>query len=279
MLLSRLPLYALFVAGPALAAEGVMLGAGAEGDGDGGLSLAAIGGVGFTAKTWLSAGIGRSSVDLATGRELETVHADIELDHHFDPLGIRLGLSYWGDSDVLESNDWRTSLYWRNDNASLAFDYEFRDFDFRIPSVDFVTIREVMFDADGFGASARFKTSENTSVRLRGIKYDYSVPFRPIENTDALRLINATRLSLINSLVDHRAGLTLSIDRGLRNWEIDLSTSEGVLDRSRTRSITLRFLTPMSDSGDIELGIGYDDSELYGDVTFFSLYLYFYGGS
>ena len=30
---------------------------------------------------------------------------------------------------------------------------------------------------------------------------------------------------------------------------------------------------------DIEFGLGYDDSELYGDVVFFSLYAYFYGAN
>jgi hypothetical protein len=34
---------------------------------------------------------------------------------------------------------------------------------------------------------------------------------------------------------------------------------------------------PMTDRTDIELGVGYDDSELYGDVTFLSVYLFFYG--
>lgn len=254
-----------------------MVGAGAESDSDGGLSFAVIGSVGFTDETWLSAGYAQSDVDLVSGRELETKYADIELDHYFGPLGVRIGAAYWGDPDVLESNDWRGSFYYRNDEATVSFEYEYRDFDFIIPSNDFITSRRVMFDADGFGLSMRFKTSENTSVRLRGMKYDYSVPFRPVDNVDAARLISVTRLSLINTLVDHRAGVSLSIDQGLRNWDIDLSTWENVLDRSRTRSLTLRYLMPMTERTDIELGIGYDDSELYGDVTFFSLYLFFYG--
>jgi hypothetical protein len=41
--------------------------------------------------------------------------------------------------------------------------------------------------------------------------------------------------------------------------------------------VTLRLLTPLSEKTDIEFGLGYDDSDLYGDVTFFSVYLYFYG--
>ncbi len=277
MSLSRFLLLFVLVGNPAFAAEGFMLGGGAESDSDGGLSGALIGSVGFTEKTWLSAGYAQSSVDLISGRELETRYADIELDHHFDPIGIRIGAAYWGDSDVLESNDLRFDGYYRNENATVSFEYEYRDFDFIIPDTDFLTSRRVMFDADGFGMSLRFKTSENTSIRLRGMKYDYSVPFRPVENVDAARLISVTRLSLINTLVDHRAGISLSIDQGLKNWDIDLATWENILDQSRTRSLTVRYLFPMTDQTDLELGVGYDDSELYGDVTFFSLYLFFYG--
>jgi hypothetical protein len=274
---SRFVASLLFFCATAVAADGFMIGAGAESDSDGGLSVAVIGGVGFTEDTWLSAGYAQSDVDLISGRELETKYADVELDHYFAPLGVRIGAAYWGDSDVLESNDWRGSVYYRNEKATVSFEYEYRDFDFIIPSTDFTSSRRVMFDADGFGLSMRFKTSENTSVRLRGMKYDYSVPFRPVDNVDAARLISVTRLSLVNTLVDHRAGISLSIDHGLKNWDLDLSTWENVLDRSRTRSLTLRYLMPMTDRTDIELGIGYDDSELYGDVTFFSLYLFFYG--
>jgi hypothetical protein len=254
-----------------------MIGGGAEHDSEGGLSAALIGGVGFTRDTWLSAGVAKSKIDLVSGRELETLYADIELDHYFDPVGIRIGAAYWGDSDVLESNDWRASMYYRSDSVTVSFEYEYRDFDFIIPSTDFLVTRLVMFDADGLGLAMRFKTSETTSIRLRGMKYDYSVPFRPVDNVDAARLVSVTRLSLINSLVDHRASLSLSIDQGLKNWDIDVSTWEGAIDRSRTNSLTVRYLMPMTDRTDIELGVGYDDSELYGDVTFLSVYLFFYG--
>ena len=277
MRLSRSFFLLLFASVSASAADGYMIGGGAESDSEGGLSATLLGGVGLSERTWLSAGIAKSSVDLVSGRKLETLYADVELDHFFDPIGIRVGAAYWGDSDVLESNDWRASMYYRNDTATLSLEYEFRDFDFVIPSPDFLVSRRIMFDADGFGASARINTSENTSLRLRGIKYDYSIPFRPVENVDAASLISVTRLSLVNTLVDHRASVSLSIDQGLKNWDIELSTWENIVDKSRTRSLTVSYLMPMTDKTDIELGIGYDDSELYGDVTFFSLYLFFYG--
>ncbi len=261
----------------AFAIEGFMIGAGGEGDSDDGLSLAVVGGIGLTEDTWLSGALAQSEVDLVNGRELETEYADIELDHYFDPIGVRIGAAYWGDSDVLTSNDWRASGYFRNERVTLSLDYEYRDFEFIIPSTDFATSRRVLFDADGFGLSARIQTSESTSLRLRGIKYDYSIPFRPVENVDAARLLSVSRLSLINSLVDHRASLTLGIESGKTAWDIDLSTWEGAISRSRTKSLTVRYLVPLSQRTDIELGVGYDDSELYGDVTFFSLYLFFYG--
>ena len=53
--------------------------------------------------TWLSAGLAKSTVDLGRGLDLESVFADIELDHYFDPVGVRIGASYWGDSDILDS--------------------------------------------------------------------------------------------------------------------------------------------------------------------------------
>jgi hypothetical protein len=268
----------LLACSPALAAEGFMFGGGAEGDSENGHGVAIVGSIGLAEETWLSMGAAQSSVELESGRELEASYADVSIDHFFDPIGINFGFAYWGDADVLASNDWRTSGYYRNEIVSVSLDYEYRDFDLTIPSTDFFPGRRITFDADGFGLSIRLKTSDNTSIRVRGTKYDYRAPLRPVDNVNAARLLSVTRLSLINSLVDHRAGIALSIDQGPRNWILDISTWESIFTGSRTKSYTVRYLMPMSDSADIELGLGYDDSELYGDVTFFSLYLFFYRG-
>ena len=37
-------------------------------------------------------------------------------------------------------------------------------------------------------------------------------------------------------------------------------------------------MTPIGNRSDIEFGLGYDDSENFGEATIFSVYLYFYGG-
>jgi hypothetical protein len=159
----------------------------------------------------------------------------------------------------------------------VAGEYEYRDFDFIIPETEFFPGREFAFDADGIGARVRYKFTDAFSMSVSGIKYDYSVDFRPDENRDAVSLITVSRLSLINNLIDNRASLDFALNAGLQRWELDFSTWKSVLDQSRTKSVTVSYLRPLSNKTDIEFGLGYDDSDLYGDVTFVSIYLYFYG--
>jgi hypothetical protein len=257
--------------------QGYMLGGGVESASNDGWRAAVLASVGLAEDTWVSAAASTSRVEVPLRGDSDIVYADIELDHYFEPLGFTIGAGYWGDPDLLDSNDLRASLYFRNDRLTLAGEFETRDFDFTIPPTDFFAGREFSFDADGIGARVRFKTVKSFSIGVSAMRYDYSVDFVPNENRDAIRLINVTRLGLINNLIDSRASIDLGLDVGPRRWELDFSTWDGALDQSRTRSVTLRLLTPLSEKTDIEFGLGYDDSDLYGDVTFFSVYLYFYG--
>lgn len=259
------------------AGDGFMVGGGVEVDGEQGNSAALVGGAGLGEDTWLSAELARSKVVLASGVDLETLYGDLELDHFFSPVGVRLGAATWGDSEVLNSRDLRASLYWRGDHAMLSANFETRDFELTIPATDLFPGRQVRFDADGFGLTFRFDVGDTVDLRLAGTRYDYSVPFRPIENRDILRLISASRLSLLNSLDDYRASVTLGIEDDMRRWEIDAASSKSAVSRARTGSYTLRCLLPASDRTDVELALGYDRAESYGDVTYFSFYLYFYG--
>lgn len=200
------------------------------------------------------------------------------MDHFFDPAGVRLGLAYWGDDNVLDSTDARASLYFSGRRGSLSFDYEFRDFELQLPEFDFLRRRRVNFDANGFGLGARLDLSERVDIRFRGMGYDYSVNLRLDPNREIVNLISVTRLSLINTLVDYRASIGLGIDFDLRRLEFEAAQWEGAVAGSRTNSYSVRFITPIADRNDIEFGLGYDDSENYGEVTVFSVFLYFYGG-
>ncbi len=269
----------LLLAGNVLAADGFIIGAGVEGDSADGLAGTVVADVALSEKTWLSGSVGGNSVELSRNRSIDTWYGDLGIDHWFEPVGVRLGVAYWGDSDVLESKDLRGSLYWRNDGTMIAGDYEFRDFTLEIPSTDFFPGRTVFFDASGVGLSTRFDLTDSVNFSLSGMAYDYSVDLRLDNNRGILELLSFSRLSLINSLVDHRVFAGLGVDVGEQRWQFEVGTWKGAVDQGTTRSATVRFLTPIGDSSDIELGLGFDDSDLYGSVTFFSVFLFFYGGT
>ncbi len=263
---------------PAIAGEGFIIGGGIESDTADGLAGAAIGEFGLTEKTWLSAAVARSTVDRPGSTGIDSWYGDVGIDHWFEPLGVRAGLSYWGDQDTLDSNDFRGSLYWRNERFSIAADYKYRDFEIDLPPNDFVGARTLGFDADGIGLTARIKITDDIDFGLSGMDYDYSVNLRLGDNRPLLEYLVFSRLSLINSLVDYRAYATLGVDVGKRRWELDVGQWEGEVDGGKTTSATIRFLNPLGESTDAEFSLGFDDSDLYGSVTFFSVFLYFYGG-
>ena len=272
------PVVLLVLSGNCWAAGEYVIAGGLEGDSTDGLAAALFGDLAVGEETWLSAGLARSSVDLPIRDELETWYSDVGLDHFFDPAGVRLGLAYWGDNSVLDSRDARASLYFRGGSASLSLDYEFRDLELELPEFDFIRRRQVNFDANGYGLGARLDLTENVDFRFKGMSYDYSVNLRLDPNRDIVNLISVTRLSLLNTLVDYRASASLGVDLGLKRVEFEFAQWEGAVEGSRTNSYSVRFLTPIGKRNDIEFGLGYDDSQNYGDVTVFSVYLYFYGG-
>lgn len=267
----------LLFAGNAPAADGWIVGVGGEGDSADGLAGTVFADVAVAETTWLTGSIARNSVDRSPLPSVDTWYGNLGVDHWFDPVGVRLGAAYWGDSDILDSRDWRGSAYWRAERVTLAGDYEYRDFTFRLPATDVLPGRVVRFDASGIGLSARFDLTDSASLSLAGMKYDYSINLRLDDNRRILDLLSFSRLSLINSLVDHNAFVALALDVGDRRWQLEAGTWRGAVDGSTTRSATLRFLTPVGTRSDLELGLGVDESDVYGSVTFFSVFLYFYG--
>ena len=269
----------LLLASNALAAEGYIVGAGLEGDTADGLGAAVIGDFAVGENTWLTGAVARSAVDVPDRPSVESWYGDLEIDHLFDPVGVSLGVSYWGNSDTHDSRDLRGSVYWRGERFMLSGDYEYRDFRFEIPATNFFPGREIRFDASGVGLTARVDLTEKVNLGIRGMDYDYDVNLQLDRNRGLLALLAFSRLSLINSLVDYRASASLGLDTGKRYWQFEAATSKGEVDNSTTRSATLRLTTPIGDRGDIEFGLGVDESDLYGSVTFLSVFLFFYGGT
>ena len=222
--------------------------------------------------------MGKSSVELPRGIDLETSYGDIGLDYWFDPVGIRMEVAYWGDNDFLDSIDLRGGLYWRNDKVTVSGNLEYRDFEFDISENDVVPGRNVRFHAKGAGLSARFQLNDALSLNVMGIDYRYNVNLNRGGNRDIRDFISASRLSLINSLISYRAGAGLGLDIGEQRWDLDYRTWKAEVDGSITHSATLNLTTPIGQRGDVQFGLGVDHSDTYGSITFFTVQLFFYGG-
>ncbi len=264
-------------AAPAWGIEGYVISAGVEADNEDATAISLATDIGIAKETWLSAAIASSRIDLPRGISVDTLYADIGIDHWFQPVGVRAGVAYWGDSDVLNSIDYRGSLYWRNDRASIAGNYEFRDFTLELFRGDAVPGRSREFHANGAGLSARIELGSSFDLSLSGMNYDYNVDLGLAVNRPIVDFLSVSRLSMLNSLIDYRARAELGVDVGQRRWSLDYSIWKGEVDGRETQSVTLRFLTPMGHRSDIEFGLGVDHSDDFGSVTLLSVFLYFYG--
>ena len=263
----------------ALADKGdFVLGGGIEIDSADNRAFAALGDFATGHNTWMTMSVARNMVDLGRGLETRTWYADIGIDHYFEPAGFRVGAAYWGDNEILDSVDFRASLYARGEKGSISFDLDYRDFEFDLPPIDILPRTEIPFHATGIGLSGRLNVSNRVNIQARGVRYEYSVDFDNPETVRIARQLPISRLSLLSSLIDWDVRAGIGVDFGLRRWQFDVARWQGALENGRTTSLSMRFLTPMSDRTDIELGLGYDDSDSYGDVVIASVFIYFYGG-
>lgn len=259
-------------------AEGYILGIGAARDTEDATAMTAFGDFGVGENTWLSAMVGTTQTEAQIGG-FETSSYDIAIDHYFDPVGIRLSAAYWGDSHLLDSDDLRVSFYYRDEIASISADYERRDFDFVFGSVLLGDRRKVEFQADGWGMTSRFRIGDRFSFSLSGMHFDYSRRIRIDPDINVLRFLSASRLSLMNSLLDYRTNAGVEMAFGLRSVDLSVGTWKTAVDQSKVDSYSIGFLTPVSDRSDLEIRVSFDDSENFGKTTALTVYLYYFGGS
>ncbi len=259
-------------------AAGYVLGLGAAADTEDGRAITAFGDFGVGENTWLSGTFGSTETNGIAGG-FSTTFADVGIDHYFNPVGIRLSGAQWGDSDILDSDDVRASLYYRDDIASFSADYERRNFDFIFGSLLLDERRKAEFHADGWGLTSRIQVSDRITVRLSGMHYGYSRDIRIQPEIDVLRFLSASRLSLMNSLIDYRINAGMEFRFGLRSIDVSAGSWKTAVDQSKVDSYTIGFLTPVSDRTDIEFRFSFDDSENFGNTTALTVYLYYFGGS
>lgn len=255
---------------------GYVLGLGGEVDSEDGRAFSLFADYGISEDTWLSAMVAKTDT---SGRPdgLDTIYADLAFEHTFRLIGGRLGAAYWGDNDILDSNDLRGSVFVRARKSSLTFHYERRDFDFVFAQSP-ETVRTVEFSADGIGASGWLKPTENTTLFLSGMSYDYSRDIRLQPRIDTLRFLSSSRLSLMNSLIDHRISGGFEYRFGQKSVDVTAGSWQTAVDGGKVNSISIGFVSPIGSAADLELRLALDDSENFGNLVAFAITLLYFGG-
>lgn len=266
----------------AVADGGYLLGLSLQADDADGLGGTLFGDVDLTTKTSLSGALGLSTVDLTGGDRTggdgsDSVYADIGIDHRFGLFGVGLGASYWGDSDLLDSRDLRGQVYVTGELGSIGVEFDQRDFEIQLPPFDFLERTAFPFDATGVGINARLSPSDKVDLYVSHRQYDYSVDFSPLESDRIRPILVVSRLSVLSSLADSRTSAGIGIGIGEKRLGLDFSTWDGAVTGSRNDSYSLSFLMPIGMRVDLEIEVGTDRSELFGDVNVASLRLFYYG--
>ena len=256
-------------------ADGVVIGMGAEGDTVDGRAYSFFADVSLTDSTWISGAVALNETTNDVF-ELQTKFADISVDHFFDPFGIRLGGSYWGDEGFLESKDVHASFYLRGEKGSLSADFERRNFALTIRLDSLPEARSIDFSAKGYGLTGRLKTGNRTSVYLGGMTYDYSRRIGLQPETDRLRFLAVSRISLMNSLIDYRVSGGIEIEFGERRLDFRYAHWKTAVFRGQVDSFGVGWLMPVGNAADIEFRLALDDSDEFGQATVFSVFLYLY---
>ena len=270
-----LPLALILLSANAFA-EGFILGLGMEGDSEDGRAFSAFGDFGLGENTWLST-YGTLAQTEGIIRDNDTVLAGASMDHFFGPVGVRIGGSYWGNADILDSRDFEASIYVRGEPGSLSLDYERRNFEFDLQS-DQLLGRTVKFHAIGWGLTTRLSLGDSVSLFAGGMGYDYSRNLRLQPDIDVFAFISRSRLSMINNLIDHHFNAGIEFRFGLRSLDVTAGEWQTAIDGGHIYSYSVGFLTPLGDRFDGEFRLSLDDSEFYGRTTAFSFYLYYFGG-
>ena len=256
------------------------IGLGVQGDVEGSSSFVASFDIAATQSTWLraSGSLGQSP---NTRGDIRASTVSAGIDQAIGPVGVTLDLQRWGDPDLVESDDLKASIYFRNDDFSIALLGERRDIDLTFSvtgQLGQTFSRTTNFDADGWGVRLSAKPAQDWRIYASGRKYDYSVNLSSLPRIELVDFLFSSTLTLANSLVDFETSVGVERSFGQRALSLNFGRDRSAVDQTFLNSLDLGFLFPAGDRVDIELSLGVSDTDDFGSEAFGGFYVYIYGG-
>ena len=234
---------------------------------------------GVAQSTWLSfsAGRSRSPVERADV-SAETLVAG--LDHRFGLVGVTFQMERWGDSDALESADWRGSFYIQGQRLRIALEHEQRDIDipFTLTGPLGGTVqRTAQLSADSLGMSMRVQPAERWHLYFTAAEHDYERDLALLPRVDRLNLLSTSTLTLANSFIDHERSLGFEREFGRSVLNVSFTSDRSAIDGSKFETVNAGVLFPISRRMDLEVNLGSGRSDLLDAGLYGGLLLLIYG--
>jgi hypothetical protein len=229
--------------------------------------------LGIRDDTWLSLAAGRSRAP-STEEDIRAGLVSVGIEHDFGPLGVGLTTERWGDSNDLESRDWRGEIFFGGERYRVALAYESRAIDVYLSGAGLLVTdpRRVPIDADGLGINWRVRLAP--AWRAYGSWFDFDYPRRVhlVPRVDRLDLLSSSAVTLAYSLTDRYEMIGFERSLGRKLVGFDFSRDQSAIDGAIYRSLAASVLWPVAERMDLEFRLGSSrvdgqGSSVYGGLT------------
>lgn len=236
---------------------------------------------GLSDQTWLSGNLGYTREATPPGEPaINSRAAGLGLDHDFGPLGIQLGLDYWGDPGELTRTGLKSGVYLGDESIRLSAEALYRDYTLtarlRDDQGNLLEAREFNMSGTGFGLGVRLGGSR-VFGGLRGRWFDYSRDPEIFRSRTAFRTLSLSALTLANSFVDHRVEAGVGFAWGLNSLELELSRARSAVDGADIQVIAAYWVTPAGERTDLELSAGLYNPDGFDSSVFAGVALTWFG--
>lgn len=256
-----------------------MLGLAAEGDENSNNSLLANVNWGVTPSTWLNFTTSRSTS--STNRA--DVKADsivVGVDHRFESVGIAFNAEDWGEHGVLETRDYRGSVYVDRERFRVAVTYEDRSID--IPFTVTGPLgrqfsRTVNVPAHGVALDARVTPTALWTIYLSAGDYDFERDLSALPRIGRFNLLSTSTLTLANSFVDRVRMIGMEREFGAVAFNLSFMRDRSAVDGSILDTTSAAVLFPVGRRFDLEVQVGDGRSDLFGTGLYAGLSFLVYG--
>ena len=256
-----------------------MLGLAAEGDENSNDSMLATVNWGVTPATWLNFTTSRSTSS-SSRADVKADSIVVGVDHRFESVGIAFSAEDWGDHGVLETRDYRGSLYVDRERFRVAVTYEDRSID--IPFTVTGPLgrqfsRTVNVPAHGVALDARVTPAPLWKIYLSAGDYDFERDLSALPRIARLNLLSTSTLTLANSFVDRVRMIGMQRELGAVEFDLSFMRDRSAIDGSILDTTSAAVLFPVGRRFDLEVQVGDGRSDLFGTGLYAGLSFLVYG--